>query len=115
MFNAEEDAGDVDAEDSVKVVSIIVDDSRLAGVSYASIVHHDVQLPKGFHGGYHRCLDLGFVCDITMDIEGVGRAEHGGTQCVTEVVLNVGDDYFSAMVNEEFCCAFTNPTCTAGY
>lgn len=93
----------------------VVDDSGLARVDYAGIVHHDDELAKGFHSGFDCNFDLGFICDIAVDVEGVGGAEHGSAQCVTEVVLDVCNDYFGAMVDEEFCCAFTDPTCATGY
>uniref|UniRef100_A0A0A0LE36 Uncharacterized protein n=1 Tax=Cucumis sativus TaxID=3659 RepID=A0A0A0LE36_CUCSA len=70
---------------------VVVDDSRLDGASYAGVVHHDVELAEGFDCSFNRILDLGFVCDIAVDIEGVGPAKHGGIRCMTEVVLDGGD------------------------
>lgn len=78
MFDAKEHARDVDADDSFEVFFLVVDDSRLARVGYPRVVHHDVELAECFDGGFNGSFDLGFVCDVAVDVEGVGGAAKCG-------------------------------------
>lgn len=72
MLHAQENSCYIDAKDSFEICFRVVDDSWLGLVAYASIADHDVEFSKCGDGSVDSFLDVVFVCDVAVDVNGVG-------------------------------------------
>lgn len=71
MLHVQENSGKVDANNSFKIRLVIVDDSPFIIATYASTADHNVKFSEIRHSSVDSILDILFVCNITVNINGV--------------------------------------------